>query len=77
MKAARLFTLMVAVPLLVQQGASGQTCPPEPMGTAFTYQGFLTCENAGNNTVIVDGAIELKFELFDCAEFGEQVAHRR
>lgn len=67
MKAARLFTLMLAVPLPVQQGASGQVCPPpEPMGTAFTYQGFLTCTNTTGNTVIVNGVTELRFELLDC-----------
>ena len=60
MKAAKLFALILALPLLVQQGARAQPCP-RPMGTAFTYQGFLTF----GNTPITDSCI-FDFELWDC-----------
>lgn len=67
MNARRFFPLALAATLLVPQHSAGQcmVCPC-PVGTAFTYQGFLTCTNNAGNPVIVDGDYGLQFALFNC-----------
>ena len=68
MKAAKFLTLILAVPLLVQLGASGQTSPPDdqvPEGTAITYQGFLT-NTAANVPINADSTFAL--DLWDGAD---------
>jgi hypothetical protein len=66
MKSKKILTILVlALGLMVCPAkVSGQV----PLGTAFTYQGFLT-----ENGKIVDGTYDLQFQLFDAPADGNQV----
>ena len=80
MKAARCFTLLLGVPLLLQQGASGQVCPPDvppfPVGTAFTHKGFLVSTNPAGISSPVDDPCDFTFSLWYCQDEGSMIAGR-
>ncbi len=70
MKATKCLTLSLAAVLLVQQGASGQCPPSPPVGTAFTYQGFLT---KGPGVPVTDDCT-FWFDLYPCQTGGTLIA---
>ncbi len=78
MKAAKFLTLLLAVALLIHQGASGQTSPPDvppfPVGTAFTYQEFLAGTSPAGQTFPVNADGTFALDLWDSAGGGTLIA---